>query len=54
MGDFYQNGLVTTLHNFRTRNLEDLEDTLLEFSKNRPMCLILPSLYSELRGQALA
>lgn len=25
MGDFYQNGLVTTLHDFRNRSLEDLE-----------------------------
>ncbi len=54
MSDFYQNGLVTTLHNFRTRTVEDLEEQLLEFSENRPMSLILPSLFSELEGPALA
>lgn len=54
MGDFYQNGRVTTLHNFRTRSLEDIESDLLRFSQNRPMALILPSLFSELQGPALA
>jgi len=53
MGDFYQNGSVTTLHNFRTRNLEDLENSLRIFSKKCPMTLILPSLFSELEGPAL-
>lgn len=53
MGDFYQNGRITTLHNFRTRSLEDLEASLLSFSKRRPMALILPSLFSELKGPAL-
>ena len=53
MGDFYQNGKVTTLHNFRTRPLDDIEHDLNQFSKKRPMGLILPSLYSELQGDAL-
>jgi len=53
MGDFYQNGSVTTLHNFRTRALEDLENSLRKFSKKCPMTLILPSLFSELEGPAL-
>ena len=53
MGDFYQNGLVTTLHDFRTRSYEDLENTLVKLSKRRPMSLVLPSLYSELEGPAL-
>lgn len=53
MGDFYQNGRVTTLHNLRTRSVEELEADLVEFSKIRPMALILPSLYSELKGPAL-
>ncbi|MBN2348911.1 MAG: hypothetical protein JXJ22_08750 [Bacteroidales bacterium] len=54
MGDFYQNGVVTTLHNLRNRPYEELEQQLMEFSKQRPMSLILPSLYSELEGPALA
>ncbi len=54
MGDFYQNGTVTTLHNLRKRPYEELERKLIHFSKKRPMSLILPSLYSELEGPALS
>mgnify|MGYP006294745975 FL=1 len=53
MGDFYQNGWVTTLHNLRNRTTEDLERSLVKFSKNRPMTLVIPCLYSELEGTAL-
>ncbi|TGD74112.1 glycosyl transferase [Mangrovimicrobium sediminis] len=53
MGDFYQNGIITTLHNLANRSLQDLERELMEFSQERPMGLILPSLYSELEGDAL-
>ncbi|MFT6287073.1 MAG: glucosyl-3-phosphoglycerate synthase [Alcanivorax sp.] len=53
MGDFYQNGIITTLHNLGNRPVEALESELLAFSARRPMALILPSLYSELEGQAL-
>jgi glucosyl-3-phosphoglycerate synthase len=53
MGDFYQNGLVTTLHNLKLRPYEDLEQKLIHFSNLRPMSLILPCLYSELGGKAL-
>tara|TARA_B110000503_G_scaffold63672_2_gene100422 strand:+ start:9577 stop:10803 length:1227 start_codon:yes stop_codon:yes gene_type:complete len=53
MGDFYQNGIITTLHNLANRSLEDLEQELVSFSARRPMALILPSLYSELGGIAL-
>ncbi|MAY36515.1 MAG: glycosyl transferase, partial [Spongiibacteraceae bacterium] len=53
MGDFYQGGMVATLHNLVDRPLEDLEADLIDFSKSRPMSLVLPSLFSELQGQAL-
>ena len=53
MADFYQNGIITTLHNLHQRSLEDLESELQKFSKKRPMALVLPSLYSELEGEAL-
>lgn len=53
MGDFYQNGIITTLHNLADRPLADLEAELQAFSDTRPMGLILPSLYSELEGDAL-
>lgn len=54
MGDFYQNGVVATLHKLRDRPLEELEAELLGFSSVRPMTLVLPSLFSELEGPALA
>ena len=53
MGDFYQNGWVTTLHNLRNRTTEELEKRLEEFAVNRPMALVIPTLYSELEGEAL-
>ena len=53
MGDFHQNGCITTLHNLSRRSLVELESELLSFSKTRPLGLILPSLFSELEGQAM-
>jgi len=53
MGDFYQNGIITTLHDLDPRPVEELEAELERFSSRRPMGLILPSLYSELEGDAL-
>lgn len=53
MGDLFQNGSITTLHKLASRSVEDLESELVEFSKHRPMALVLPSLYSELSGPAL-
>lgn len=54
MGDFHQNGNIATLHNLSNRPVEELEDDLIEFSRHRPMGLIIPSLYSELETAALA
>lgn len=53
MGDFYQNGIITTLHNLSSRSNEDMEAELIRFAKVRPMSLVLPCLYSELEGPAL-
>ena len=53
MADFYQNGIITTLHNLANRPLQDLETELVGFSRQRPMGLLLPCLYSELEGEAL-
>ena len=53
MSDFHQNGIITTFHNFRTKNLDYIENELENFSKQSPMQLILPSLFSELSGAAL-
>lgn len=53
MADFYQNGIITTLHNLHQRGLDELENELRSFKSKRPMSLVLPSLYSELEGEAL-
>jgi glucosyl-3-phosphoglycerate synthase len=53
MADFYQNGIITTLHNLSQRPLEAVEAELTAFSRARPMGLLLPCLYSELEGEAL-
>jgi glucosyl-3-phosphoglycerate synthase len=53
MADFHQNGIITTLHNLTNRHLADMEADLMKFSKQRPLGLLLPSLFSELEGEAL-
>ena len=54
MADYFQNGVITTLHNLSDRPVDELENDLLGFTKQgSPMALILPSLYSELEGPAL-
>ena len=53
MADFFQNGVITTLHNLTDRPLKQLEVDLERFSTRRPMSLVLPSLFSELEGPAL-
>lgn len=54
MGDFHQNGIITTLHNLGERTVESMEEDLRKFRDDRPMALIIPSLYSELETPALA
>ena len=51
--DFFQNGTITTLHKLCRRRIEEMEAELKGFAAERPMALILPSLYSELEGPAL-
>ena len=53
MADFFQNGIITTLHNLTDRSLSDIESELASFSSRSPMSLVLPSLFSELEGPAL-
>ena len=58
MGSFYQNGIVANLHDFSygsssENNYKKLENELVHFSKDNPMELILPSLFSEINGSAL-
>lgn len=53
MGDYFQNGPITTLHDLGTRSVDELDADLVRWGKTRPMSLIIPSLYSELSGPAL-
>jgi glucosyl-3-phosphoglycerate synthase len=53
MADFHQSGSITTLHRLGRPDVERLEDELLQHSRVRPVALVLPCLFSELRGPAL-
>jgi glucosyl-3-phosphoglycerate synthase len=53
MGDFYQNGSITTLHNLKYSSLGYLEKKLVKFGRQRKMGLIIPALFSELEKPAL-
>ncbi len=53
MGDFFQNGTITTLHALGRRSPDDLQKEIKGYTRDRPLCLVLPSLYSELEGTAL-
>jgi glucosyl-3-phosphoglycerate synthase len=53
MADFHQSGIVATFHKLGDSNLEKIEAELLWYSQERPIALVLPSLYSELEGAAL-
>ncbi len=53
MADFHQSGSIATFHKLGNPRLEKIEEELLRYSKERPIALVLPSLYSELEGKAL-
>jgi glucosyl-3-phosphoglycerate synthase len=53
MSDFYQTGIITTLHNIGKPSFERLEKDLREQSRVRPIALVLPALYSEFEGRAM-
>jgi glucosyl-3-phosphoglycerate synthase len=54
MTDFYQDSHITTFHVLgNSMPLEGLEDIIRNFTPNRPIALIIPSLFSELEGEAL-
>jgi len=52
MSDFYQSGVVSTLHRLGKLNLEALEVELLEHAKHRPIALVLPTTFSDFQGEA--
>ena len=53
MSDFFQNGVITTFHKLGKINLKRLEQELKDFSRIRPIGLVLPSLYREFASGAL-
>jgi len=53
MADFYQDGVLTTLHRLTSDHLGRLESDLSRFVLNRPIGLVLPALYSEFETQAM-
>ncbi len=53
MSDFHQTGPITTLHKLGTSDPEEMERKIGKFAGKRPVALILPSLVSEMDGQAL-
>lgn len=53
MADFHQNGNIAQFHDLRQRPNDELVYELETFAQSRKISLILPSLYSELEGDAL-
>lgn len=53
MSDFYQTDIITTLHRLGRPGLERIEHELEGFTKQRPMTLVLPALYTEFQADAI-
>jgi glucosyl-3-phosphoglycerate synthase len=53
MSDFHQTGVITSLHRLGEPNLARLESELVRYGEERPVALVLPSLYAEIHGPAL-
>ncbi len=53
MTDFFQNGIIATLHRLGREPIDRLEARLKEHSETAPIALVLPCLISELDGPAL-
>ena len=53
MADFFQNGIITTLHRLGADSLPMLEARLAEHVDTNPVALVLPCLITELDGPAL-
>ena len=53
MSDFFQNGIVTSLHELGQRPAADLMAEVERYASERPITLVLPCLYAELQGPAL-
>jgi glucosyl-3-phosphoglycerate synthase len=53
MADFYQTGVIATFHRLGSVDIDKIEAELSWYTTERPIALVLPSLYSELEGDAL-
>ncbi len=53
MADFHQTGVISTLHRLGGPDVTRLERELVSYSHQRPIALVLPTLFSEIRGPAL-
>ncbi len=53
MADFYQTGVVSTLHRLNSNGLHRIEAELEGFAQTRPIGLVLPALYSEFKTPAM-
>ena len=53
MTDFFQTGMVATLHRLGNRSVDFLENDLRDFGRLQPIALVLPALYSEFEGEAM-
>jgi glucosyl-3-phosphoglycerate synthase len=53
VADFYQTGVVTTLHRLTQNHVERLEGDLERFAHSRPIGLVLPALFSEFETLAM-
>jgi len=53
MSDFYQTGLVATLHRLGEEKRELLERELERFTEQAPLALVLPALYREFENPAM-
>lgn len=53
MSDFYQTGVIATLHRLGSAKLEVLESQLARYAEQQPIALVLPALYSEFEKPAM-
>lgn len=53
MADFYQTGVVPTLHRLKPDSTERLESDLERFTRAKPVGLVLPALISEFENTAM-
>jgi glucosyl-3-phosphoglycerate synthase len=53
MADFYQTGVIATLHRLGEGDLRNIEAQLEYFARQQPIAVVLPALYSEFEKPAI-